>query len=285
MALEQKNRKEESGRPLYKILLIVFAIGLAVCIGIVIRNAVVKNKAEKQLEELAAGSTEAPQESEAAETETETENDILAELGIEVPEKNLDWEELAKTNEDIYAWIHIPGTQVDYPVLQNEKDENYYLDHNLDGSSGYPGCIYTHTLNSKEFTDPNTILYGHNMKNGSMFGCLHDFEDNAFFEENRYIYVYTPEKTLVYEIFTASEFSDAHLMFAYDWSTTDGFEQFVEDVTSVRDMNAHVKDGMEVTAGNHLITLSTCINGKPQKRWLVTGVLVNDKTTYEISGG
>lgn len=282
MSLEQKNRKEESGRLLYKILLVVFAIGLAVCVGLVIRNTIVKRQAEKQYDDLVVQSAKVPQESEAA----EEGRDILAELGIEVPEKNLDWDELAETNEDIYAWITVPGTQVDYPVLQNKEDENYYLNHNLDGSSGYPGCIYTHTLNGKEFVDPNTILYGHNMKNGSMFGCLHQYEDNEFFEKNRYIYIYTPEKTLVYEIFAACEFSDEHLFFAYDWSTADGFKQFVEDVTSVRAMNAHVKDGMEITEKNHLITLSTCINGKPNNRWLVTGVLINDGTINEnIWGG
>ena len=83
-----------------------------------------------------------------------------------------DFGQLHEQNEDIYAWIVVPGTQVDYPLLQSETD-NYYLDYNLDHSKGYPGCIYTNQCNRKDFSDYNTVLYGHNMKNGSMFGSIH----------------------------------------------------------------------------------------------------------------
>lgn len=274
MSLEHKKRKEESKRLLYKILLIMFVLVTVVCLGIAIRSFVVKRQAAKHFEELAKQSANTSGKIQMPKPENA---DRLAELGIEVPEKNLDWEALAKTNPDIYAWIYIPGTQVDYPILQNsDEDDNYYLDHNLDGSTGYPGCIYTHSLNTKDFTDPNTVLYGHNMKDGSMFGELHEYEDNAFFEQNRYLYIYTPEKTLVYDIFSACEFGDEHLLFAYDWWTADGIESFVNELKSVRDMNARVRAGVETVAGDHLITLSTCIGGKPEKRWLVTGVLVND---------
>ena len=110
--------------------------------------------------------------------------DVLAERGITIPEKNIDWEELKSENPDIYAWIYIPGTNVDYPILQHPDEKSYYLDHNIDGSEGYPGCIYTQNVNSKDWMDPNTVIYGHNMNDGSMFHDLHKFEDNAFFDEN-----------------------------------------------------------------------------------------------------
>lgn len=101
-----------------------------------------------------------------------------------------DFGQLHEQNEDIYAWIVVPGTQVDYPLLQSETD-NYYLDYNLDHIKGYPGCIYTNQCNRKDFSDYNTVLYGHNMKNGSMFGSIHSFEDETFFDGHPYIYVYT----------------------------------------------------------------------------------------------
>ena len=110
--------------------------------------------------------------------------DVLAERGITIPEKNIDWAELKSENPDIYAWIYIPGTNVDYPILQHPDEKSYYLDHNIDGSEGYPGCIYTQNVNSKDWMDPNTVIYGHNMNDGSMFHDLHKFEDNAFFDEN-----------------------------------------------------------------------------------------------------
>ena len=115
-----------------------------------------------------------------------------------------DFGQLHEQNQDIYAWIVVPGTQVDYPLLQSETD-NYYLDYNLDHSKGYPGCIYTNQCNRKDFSDYNTVLYGHNMKNGSMFGSIHSFEDETFFDGHPYIYVYTENERLTYEIYEAAK--------------------------------------------------------------------------------
>ena len=92
----------------------------------------------------------------------------------------VDFAGMWETNEDVYAWITVPGTVIDYPILQHATDNTYYLNYNIDGSYGYPGCIYTENMNSKEFTDNNTVIYGHNMKNGTMFAGLHKFEDAAF---------------------------------------------------------------------------------------------------------
>lgn len=71
-------------------------------------------------------------------------------------------------NPDVYAWITVPGTEIEYPILQHPSDNSYYFMHNIDGSYGYPGCIYTENLNSKDFADNNTVIYGHDMKNDSM---------------------------------------------------------------------------------------------------------------------
>ena len=93
----------------------------------------------------------------------------------------IDFDALWETNKDVYAWITIPGTVIDYPILQHETDDSYYLNYTIDGVEGYPGCIYTERVNSKEFTDNNTVIYGHNMRNGTMFTDLHKFRDADFF--------------------------------------------------------------------------------------------------------
>ena len=118
--------------------------------------------------------------------ETDTEDSSLPD-DVDIPQKNLDWESMHGLNKDIYAWITIPNTQIDYPILQHETDDSYYLSHNMDGSKGYPGCIYTEKANYKDFLDFNTVIYGHNMKSGMMFRNLHDFEDRTFFDNNKYI--------------------------------------------------------------------------------------------------
>lgn len=269
--------KKSEKKKIYLVLGAVFLIAFLAIVALMIRNKIRQDQAQQRLEELAAATvdTEEPA-TEIPETETETEVDILAELGIEIPEKNLDWDALHEENEDIYAWIYVPGTNIDYPILQHPTEESYYLNHNLDGSEGYPGCIYTQNLNSKDFMDPNTVIYGHNMKDGSMFHTLHSYEDGAFFDENKYVFIYTPEETFVYEIFAAYEFSDAHLLYNFDFETPASFQVYLDSVMATRDMNSHVRKELSLTSENHIITMSTCISGKPNNRYLVQAVLLND---------
>ena len=196
-------------------------------------------------------------------------------FGIEVPDKNLDFADLQEnTNADIYAWIYIPNTQIDYPVLQHPTDNYYYLNYNLDGSKGYPGCIYTEDYNAKDFSDPLTVMYGHNMKNGSMFAGLHKFEDSAFFKENPYVYIYTENDVLVYEIFAAYQNSDAHLLYEKDYTSEIVFESYLEEVLGQRSMTANIREDVAVNGTDKVLTLSTCIANKPDKRYLVQGVLL-----------
>lgn len=266
-----KQKENKDKRNIYKVACVVFSLAFLIIVGIMIRNWWVEKAAQKQFEEL-------QQSVEFVEPETEgnTEVDVLAQLGIDPMEKNLNWDELKETNEHIYAWIYIPGTNVDYPVLQHPTDDTYYLDYNLDGTKGYPGCIYSeHRYNSTDWTDFNTLLYGHNMKNGTMFRTLHNYEDRAFFEENRYIYIYTPEHVYVYDIFAAYANEAKHILVVYDNSTPDGRRQYLDDLFGIRSMSAHFRDGVEVTTDSNILTLVTCISGQPNQRYFVQGVLVN----------
>lgn len=214
-------------------------------------------------------------EDESSEVLEDTEATETVEYNVpDIPEKNIDWDSLYEENEDIYAWIYIPGTQVDYPIVQHPTDDSYYLDHNIDGSYGKPGCIYTELINSKDFTNYNTVIYGHNMKNGEMFRSLHDYEDKDFFEENTYVYIYTEEKTYVYEIFAAYIASNAHILNTNDFSTQEGFAEYLDKVFNEKVTNGNFRSDMHVTSDNRIITLSTC-TGDSSKRWLVQAVLVN----------
>jgi sortase B len=213
----------------------------------------------------------------AVETTAQTsleETDVLTLAGITVPQKDLDWDALHQQNQDIYAWIYIPNTNIDYPILQHPTDANYYINYNIDGTKGYPGCICTQYYNSKDFTDSNTIVYGHNMKNGSMFRTLHNFEKKSFFDENPYVYIYTPETTYVYEIFATSTVSKKHLLTTYNFSEEKGFNTFISYLTSSKSSTSHIRKGSEAVFGDKLLTMSTC-NGKSNQRWIVVGKRLN----------
>ena len=185
----------------------------------------------------------------------------------------VDWEGLWEVNEDVYAWITIPGTVIDYPILQHATDNTYYLNYNIDGSYGYPGCIYTENMNAKDFTDNNTVIYGHNMKNGSMFAGLHQYEERSFFEEHPQVLIYTPEITYEYTIFAAYIYDDRHLLYSFDFANEDVYASYLDTVLNMRDLSANIRDDIAVTREDSIITLVTCMSNQPDKRLLVQAVL------------
>lgn len=221
--------------------------------------------------------TEAPAESAAGTPEpTQEPKDPLEELGVPIPDRTVDFEALQRdTNKDIYAWIYIPDSAIDYPVLQHPEDNAYYLNYNLDGSKGYPGCIYSENYNKKDFSDPVTVLYGHNMKNGTMFAGLHKYSGEEWFAEHPYIYIYTPEGLLVYKVFAAHEYSDEHLLYTYDFWQKGVLEAYIDKILGSQGADDVIDDTVEIGEDGHILTLSTCIKTKPDKRFLVQGVLLN----------
>ena len=194
----------------------------------------------------------------------------------DVPDKDIDWEELHSQNEDIYAWICIADTKIDYPILQHPSELDHYLDYNIDGSKGYPGCIYSQFVNSKDFTDFNTVLYGHNMKNGTMFAGLHKFEDSEYFADHPYIYVYTEDKVFVYRIFASYTFSSIHLIMGFDLSDENVRQIYIDNIRSLEGLTDNIDDSIEVDTDSRLLTLTTCIANQADKRYNVAGVLVSE---------
>lgn len=204
----------------------------------------------------------------------------LPEAVTSAPGKSLDWDELHETNPDIYAWIYVPGTSIDYPVLQHPSSNEYYLNHNLDGSYGFPGVIYTENYNSKDFTDPNTVVYGHNMDNTTMFSTLHNFRNPDMVSEPHYIYIYTEDgRTLVYEIYAAYIYPSIHLLLNFDINNDYIFEQYLRNISNMDSTSsdlANIRHDIDVTVSDRIITLSTCTTDHDSsKRFLVTGVLLN----------
>ena len=265
--------KKKQNKLLYIILLVVFAAVLAVVSVIMMRDKHVEKTAEELYQDLGSGDGGSGDSEPAY---VDSGDSTLSVLGIKVPYKNLDWDLMKETNQDIYAWIYIPGTNVDYPIVQHPEDNDYYLNHNLDGSDGYPGCIFTENYNTKDFKDKNTVIYGHDMNDRTMFDTLHDYEDEAFFQENRYAYIYLPEEVLVYDIFAAYEASAEHILSSHNFINEVRYQEYLDGVFQMRNMGDHFREGVEVGVQNHIITLSTCIDLKPDNRYLVQGVLVNE---------
>lgn len=295
MKEEKHDSKRRKG---YLFLVVLCGIGFLACVGWLVMYQFRLTSAEQQLENIKDSyvqenitpETEKPSVEEivptdvpgtgdatesSAEEDVEETDTYPGVEGFNVPEKQIDFKALQEEeNADIYAWITVPGTKIDYPIVQHPEEPEYYLEHNLDGSKGYPGCIYTELYNSKDWDDPHTVLYGHNMKNGTMFAGLHYYEDSEFFEDNQYVYIYTEKEVLVYQIFAAYEFSNAHLILGFNTQDEDSFNQYLEGIFQIEGINNHFNEEIEVTAEDKIITLATCIANKPDKRYLVQAVLV-----------
>ena len=256
----------------YFIALIAFLVVIAIGIVLILREAQERKSAAEKVEEI----TETVNDVEHV--KDEVEEMPYSNLGIEIPEKNLDWKELHKENEYIYAWITVTDTTVDYPVLQHPTDNTYYLNNNIDGTPGYPGCIYTEDYNAKDFSDKNTVLYGHNLKDKTMFSSLHNYEDDDTFSKDQYIYIWTENDVFVYKVFAAYEFNSNHLLLNYDYNNEYVYEQYIKDIFNVKDNGygiANIKDDIDVTKEDRIITLSTCTTDhNSDQRFLVVGVLI-----------
>lgn len=185
--------------------------------------------------------------------------------------------ELEENNPDIYAWINIPNTNVNYPVAQSDADDNFYLDHDINKSYSFPGTIYSQSCNKRDFSDRVTVLYGHNMLDGSMFATLHNFSDSDFFEQNKYIYIYTENKKLTYLVVSAYVYDDRHIMNSFNFTDDEVYAQWQQDALNPRSVSSNVRKDVKLTKDDKMLVLSTCLNGGGDGRYLVQGVLVKDE--------
>lgn len=201
---------------------------------------------------------------------------------LDVPGLEIDFAGLQEINSDVYAWLYVPDTSINYPVVQRAGDADYYLQRDIQGNSNTAGTIFTQYYNHKDWTDNLTVIYGHNMRDGSMFASLHYFEDAQFFQDHPYVYIYTPEYTLVYQVFAAYEFTGVHLLLSYTMDDYNSFALYLDQVLSLDGLHVNINRDVEVTADDRVLTLSTCVGGqRSEYRYLVQAKLSAVEKTAE----
>lgn len=195
-----------------------------------------------------------------------------------LPQNPIDFAALKAENSDIFAWLYIPGCEISVPVVQSPTDDFYYLSHNRYGEDDPLGTPFMQLANSRDLTDPVTVVYGHNK---GLFGTLHYFEDAEFFEENTELYVYVPGHIYTYTVVSAYQYDSRHILNSFDFSNeevrTDYFA-FVQDPDSIlRNVNPDVT----LDADSRLIQLSTCTTDlyDTSARFIVTAVQTADTPT------
>ncbi|WP_029233661.1 class B sortase [Butyrivibrio sp. VCB2006] len=198
--------------------------------------------------------------------------------GDEADESFVDFDKLAVINSDIIAWVRIPGTMIDYPVLQSsEGDDDYYRTHDYAGKEDPKGAIYIEAANSADMCDFNEVFLGSAPADGTLFATLPQYLDRAFFDEHSFIHVYMNGNALMYYVFAAYERDNTRLLSQYDFSYATGCQDFIEEIFDSRTMNKVVRTDWEgqIIPENFLLTLST-VNPDTGKQMVVIGSLIGD---------
>lgn len=234
-----------------------------------LRNESAQASPQPEIQETAAPEIAAPETVDNPEQGPE-EQPVEVEYAL-IP---VDFSYLHEINEDIVAWIQVDGTRIDYPVLFDDTKERFYLNHNYAKSYTMAGSVFMLGDNAADFTDFNTVIYGHNLINGGMFGCLHDFEQQAFFDEYDTILVYLPDRVLRYQIFAAYRTDNQNQVLSFDFSTPELRREYIERIFT-HEVRALFRPEAAPTEDDRILTLSTCI-GNPVLRYLVQGKLIEE---------
>ena len=212
---------------------------------------------------------------EQSETASEPSDEPVSGSEPEPYESPVDFEALWAVNTDVYAWLDIPGTEISYPILQSAESDDYYLRRNMERESDTNGVIYTEgSYNGKDFTDPLTVIYGHNMESGKMFGTLQSmYSSQEALMEHSEIVIYLPDRELHYTVFAAVPYDSRHILYNYDFTNKRTFRLFFQELLSVRAMQAVYAEDATVSSEEKTIILSTCLTGNSKNRFLVCGKL------------
>ena len=171
--------------------------------------------------------------------------------------------DLQAEHPDVAGWITIPNTGIDYPFVWYQ-DNDYYLRRNLNGDYALAGTVFMDFRCQKDFTSQNTILYGHHMKNGSMFGTLKAFGDKDFFDENRRGTIYLPRETLTLTFFAYMLVNSSTEKEIYNAALSDGYFDYVKK-------NARHYRDLGLTESDRMVTLSTCAYEFDNARMVLLG--------------
>lgn len=180
----------------------------------------------------------------------------------------VDFTALAAVNPDVTAWLYGPDTGISYPVVQG-TDNDYYLDHLLDGTANSAGCLFVDTSCRPDFSGRNTVIYGHRMKNGTMFAALGNYQEQVYYDAHPVFLLVTPEGRYVVELFSGYVADTAESAWMLDFSDEQAYLAWLEEVGEKSAFSSKVSPRAE----DRVVTLSTCSYEFENARFVLHGVL------------
>lgn len=217
-----------------------------------------------------ASHVELPEQTEALEDDNTEMEPAGEDPSVILP--TVDFDALRENGPDIIGWLTLPDTAINYPVTQADDNE-YYLHHLYDGTYNKTGCLFADYENQEDFSDRNTIIYGHNMRDGSMFAALNEYDEQSYFDGHPQMYLVTPGAGYVVEIFTAfvakpSEFGSDTSPWRLSFKDDGTYTTWLSEMAG----RSVIETDVTVTSSNKVLTLSTCTPGGAS-RFIVMGKL------------
>ena len=199
-----------------------------------------------------------------------TNETVESELPPEAAPEQLqvDWKGLKNINEDVVAWIQLPALDISYPVVQGE-DNSYYLHRSVEKEELFSGCLFMDAYNDPELQNFNTIIYGHNMRDGSMFARLKEYDQTDTWADGSYFWIYTEQRDYLYRIFSSHRATVNGNTFTVRFADK---ESYISWLQKMKD-SSNVESDVELKYGDKVVTLSTCTSGS-ETRQILQGVLV-----------
>ncbi|MDO4522230.1 MAG: class B sortase [Eubacteriales bacterium] len=206
-------------------------------------------------------------------------HELETHVRLENMENPIDFAGLKSVNDEVIGWLEMGAIDVSYPIAQAE-DNDFYLHQTIQKTYNFAGSIFVDCMNSSSFGDRNTIVYGHNMKNGSMFGMLKKYREREVFDKDPYFWIYTPDYIYKYEIFACAEVDQFSKNYQISFLSKDSFEEFLMNAKK----QSQLDTGISVDPGDTVVTLSTC-TGNEATRFIVQGKRVRTYRSVPKAGG
>ena len=182
---------------------------------------------------------------------------------------DVDFDALKQISSNAAGWLYSPGTVINYPVAKTNNND-YYLTHLIDGTSNANGCFFVDYRNSDGFADPNTVIYGHRMKNGAMLSSIANYNKQEYYDEHPVMYLITPDGKYELQIFSAYITEATSAAYKRTFDSDAKFTEWIND--AVR--HSYVKTDVKVGPQDHVVTLSTCVKAEDTRRFIALGKLV-----------
>lgn len=194
-----------------------------------------------------------------------------------IADRRIDFAALEARNADVCAWIKVEGTTIDYPLLMSPTAETPYLTHDIDGKASEHGTICMDARCKRDFSGRVSMIYGHNMLDGSMFAPLYSFyKDSSFFDADHKVILYLDNVMLTYRVVAAYEYGHEQPLYYYNNMLKDeDFLRYCDTFLSNRDLKARIRESVSIAPEDHVLTLVTSTNVRADRRLFVQAVLLD----------